>query len=263
MLEEGYIKLHRSITKWDWYQDANTARLFIHLLLTVNHYPRQWQGITIERGQIVTSYRELADELRLSIREIRTAVNHLKTTGELTLKTTPKYGLYTINNYDKYQEVTLKQSPERQSSDSQPTVNRQQSKKARKQESKNNIYTPQAAEKNSSAQKLDFESLISSYPESTKLLLRDWHDIRKKKRAAETEKAIQLNLNKLSDLAKKSSLSIDDYLQEIIRRGWQAFYEIPYYGKNKPEEKKPSSIDFEIAKHSVINDWVKKDKEDT
>lgn len=128
MLEEGYIKLHRSITKWEWYQDANTARLFIHLLLTVNHTPQKWRGIVVERGQRVASYKVLSAELGLSEREIRTAVNHLKTTGELTLTTTPKYGLYTINNYDVFQEVTPKRSPERHSSDTQATPKRQQCK---------------------------------------------------------------------------------------------------------------------------------------
>ena len=132
MLEDGYIKLHRSITKWEWYTDANTARLFIHLLLTVNHFPQKWRGIVIERGQRVTSYKELSNELRLSERSVRTAINHLKSTHELTLSTTSKYGLYTINNYEKYQEATLKLTPERHPSDTQATPDRQQSKKDKK-----------------------------------------------------------------------------------------------------------------------------------
>ena len=37
MLEGGFILLHRSILRWEWYGDLNTARLFIHLLLTVNY----------------------------------------------------------------------------------------------------------------------------------------------------------------------------------------------------------------------------------
>ena len=45
MLEGGFILLHRSILRWEWYGDLNTARLFIHLLLTVNYEPQRWQGI--------------------------------------------------------------------------------------------------------------------------------------------------------------------------------------------------------------------------
>lgn len=34
---EGWISLYRKILNWEWYSDANTFRLFIHLLLQANH----------------------------------------------------------------------------------------------------------------------------------------------------------------------------------------------------------------------------------
>ena len=60
MLEGGFILLHRSILRWEWYGDLNTARLFIHLLLTMNYEPQRWQGIAVERGQRVASLAKLA-----------------------------------------------------------------------------------------------------------------------------------------------------------------------------------------------------------
>lgn len=39
MIEGGFIALHRSLLKWEWYTDENTKALFIHLLLTVNYEP--------------------------------------------------------------------------------------------------------------------------------------------------------------------------------------------------------------------------------
>ena len=47
MLENGFVKLHRSLLKWEWYDDLNTFKLFMHLLLTVNYYDRQWRGKTL------------------------------------------------------------------------------------------------------------------------------------------------------------------------------------------------------------------------
>ena len=79
---------------------------------------------------------------------------------------------------------------------------------------------------------LVFEEAISEYPESTKVLLRKWYDVRKAKRAANTEGAITGNLEKLESLAKESNLSVDEYLSEVVRRGWQAFYAINDYKKN-------------------------------
>ena len=103
MLEGGFILLHRSILRWEWYGDLNTARLFIHLLLTVNYEPQRWQGIAVERGQRVASLAKLADETGLTVKQVRTALEHLKRTGEVTHTATSKYGLFTVNHYDRYQ----------------------------------------------------------------------------------------------------------------------------------------------------------------
>ena len=70
MLEGGFILLHRSILRWEWYGDLNTARLFIHLLLTVNYEPQRWQGIAVERGQRVASLAKLADETGLTVKHL-------------------------------------------------------------------------------------------------------------------------------------------------------------------------------------------------
>ena len=99
----GFIVLYRSLLEWEWYTEANTARLFIHLLLTVNHTRCQWQGITIDRGQRVASYAKLAQETGLTVKEVRTALNHLKRTGEVAHSATSKFGLFTVKNYNKYQ----------------------------------------------------------------------------------------------------------------------------------------------------------------
>ena len=51
---EGWIKLHRKILDWEWYDDINTKVLFLHLLLTANHEEQKWRGKIIERGQLIT-----------------------------------------------------------------------------------------------------------------------------------------------------------------------------------------------------------------
>lgn len=63
-------------------------------------------------------------------------------------------------------------------------------------------------------------------------LLQDWLKVRKAKRAAMTDRAIELNLQKLDRLAKESGMSVADYLKEVICRGWQAFYPINNFAAN-------------------------------
>lgn len=57
-------------------------------------------------------------------------------------------------------------------------------------------------------------------------LLYEWLDVRKAQRAANTEGAIRQNLAKLPELAQQSGLSMQDYMREVIRRSWRAFYPI-------------------------------------
>lgn len=105
MLESGYVRIYRSFLNWEWYDDANTMRVFLHLILTANWEPKKWHGITIERGQRVCSYGILAKELKISEKSVRTAINHLKQTGEVAHTSTRKYGVFTVFNYDSYQQV--------------------------------------------------------------------------------------------------------------------------------------------------------------
>lgn len=65
-------------------------------------------------------------------------------------------------------------------------------------------------------------------------LLGEWLKVRKAKRAAMTDRAIQMNIDKLDVISAKSGMSVKEYLQEVICRGWAAFYEIKSFGSNKP-----------------------------
>lgn len=95
----GFVAFPRGLTDWEWYSEPNTARLFFHLLLTANWQEKQWQGISIRPGQLVTSQSQLAKQLDLSVRNIRTSLEHLQATGYLTVKTGSKYSIVTIENY--------------------------------------------------------------------------------------------------------------------------------------------------------------------
>ena len=103
MKNAGYVRLDRKILNWEWYSDANTCRVFLHLILKANWKAGRFKGVDIPRGSIATSITHLAEELKLTIRNVRTAVEHLKTTGELTRSRHAKFTVFTIKNYDLYQ----------------------------------------------------------------------------------------------------------------------------------------------------------------
>lgn len=63
-------------------------------------------------------------------------------------------------------------------------------------------------------------------------LLQEWLKVRKAKRAAMTDRAIQMNIDKLDKLAHESRMTVVEYLKEVIRRGWAAFYAINDYQRH-------------------------------
>lgn len=99
----GYIKLHRKLIEWGWYSDANTFRLFLHLLLNANYRPREYRGVQLQPGDVVVGFKALSEQLGMSIKQVRTAMEHLETTGEITRKATNKFSVVTIAKWESYQ----------------------------------------------------------------------------------------------------------------------------------------------------------------
>lgn len=117
-----YIRLSRKILSWEWYTDTNTKVLFLHMLLKANWKDGRFQGMEVPRGSFVSSIRNLAEETRLTERQVRTCLKHLETTGEVTHKGHSKYSVFTVKNYDRYQTIDTQK-------DNQVTGNRQTSDK--------------------------------------------------------------------------------------------------------------------------------------
>lgn len=119
LFNEGFIQIHRKMLKWEWYDDPNTFRIFMHCLLKANWKDKKWRGVLIKRGSFITGRNVLSKELGISSQSIRTSLTKLKSTNELTIKTTNKYSVVTVSNYNTYQQVTS-QPPHKQ-----PTTNQQ------------------------------------------------------------------------------------------------------------------------------------------
>lgn len=103
MSNSGYIKLFRKIVEWEWYGDPNTKAVFLHLLLTANYKKTKYRGVTLKPGQTVIGRKSLAKALGMSEQNIRTSLNHLKSTNEITIKATNRFSVVTIVNWESYQ----------------------------------------------------------------------------------------------------------------------------------------------------------------
>lgn len=106
-MNDGWIKLHRSISDcWLW-DNPEYLRAWIDLLLVANHKEgkseRNGDIVKVQRGQVLISYRKLAERWGWGIRSVRTFLKLLENDEKAKRQTTHSYTLITLVNYDFYQ----------------------------------------------------------------------------------------------------------------------------------------------------------------
>lgn len=147
----GRIAIDRRIMDWEWWGDMNVFRLWMVILMLANWQDKKWQGKTIKRGSFVTSYASLSETSGLTLQQTRTAINKLKSTGEIEQIVTNKYQVIIVVNYEKYQEnfgnANNQITDNQQSNNNQITINQQQLNKDNKgnkgnKEIKEGRFTP-------------------------------------------------------------------------------------------------------------------------
>jgi hypothetical protein len=132
---DGWIKIHRKITNWEWYDDYNTFRLFIHLLLEANHKDKKYRGMDLKAGTVITGRQMLAKSTGLTVQQVRTALEKLQSTNEITIKTSSQGTIIQVVKYEDYQLATSKVTNEQPTSNQRVTTN----KKEKKEKKEKNI----------------------------------------------------------------------------------------------------------------------------
>lgn len=155
MSDSGFIKVARGLRDWQWYSKRNMVAIWIELLLTAAFSDYYQDGILVKRGQVITGRKKLAEKLNISEQEIRSCLDRLKSTNEITIKTTNKYSVITIVKYDEYQgkpewiNQQINQENNQQATNKQPANNQQittikeeqEDKECKEEKEKNNKAT--------------------------------------------------------------------------------------------------------------------------
>jgi hypothetical protein len=127
--QSTYIKIDRNIMRWRWFKNKNTLIVFLWLLLNANVTDHEFEHTIIHRGEVATSLATIGKSTTLTIQEVRTAILHLKSTGEITSRSCNRYQVISIVNYNSYQDVPqAKQQRKQQAINKQSTGNQQQYK---------------------------------------------------------------------------------------------------------------------------------------
>ena len=102
-VDAGWVKVHRCMLDWRWFTDGNTLKVWIWILLKANIKPHGFEGITVNRGQLATSYASIASQTKMTYDQARTAISHLRSTGEITVQRMSNFLVISIVNYNSYQ----------------------------------------------------------------------------------------------------------------------------------------------------------------
>ncbi len=126
-MDNSYIKLYRGLLDWEWFSDSKTLHLFIYILLKANFTDGKWKGVDVKRGQIITGRKKLSLATGISEMSIRTCLDKLCTTNEITIQSTNDFSLITIVKYEVYQSFDKPSTSKLTSkpSNEQPTTNQQ------------------------------------------------------------------------------------------------------------------------------------------
>jgi len=180
-------------------------------ILSANHEPNKWQGINVQRGQIITGLKSLSDSTGLSAQSLRTCLSRLERTGILTSQSTNRFRLITICKYSTYQSVEI---------DTNKPANKQATSQ---KQAKNNPLTPNKNDKNDKNDKkkdiVDFPKELNT-PEFQKTW-NQWkqHLVEKKKKL--TPSTSKMQLKKLAKLPVGTAIAM---LEQSIQNGWQGIF---------------------------------------
>lgn len=167
-MADGWIKIDRKLLKWGWYSDNNTKAVFLDILLNANFRDGEYRGVKVHAGECVIGRKQMAERLGMSEQNVRTALKHLKETGEIsTIKSTNRFTVVRIEKWMTYQveDGDINQQIVKQSTNNQPSANHQltinqptanhiqEGKKVRREESNNSYYSE--SEKKRRARELD------------------------------------------------------------------------------------------------------------
>lgn len=101
-IQNGWMKIPT-----EWYRETSVKSCREHamiqwLVMNANITESEWNGITVKRGQVVTSLSKLSEGVQQSQQQTRNTLDNIVNNKEVTKTATKTYTIITICNFDNY-----------------------------------------------------------------------------------------------------------------------------------------------------------------
>jgi hypothetical protein len=110
-MSDGWVSIYRQIFDNKDLKDNNHLLIFIYMVVHASHKPTivtyRRKRVVLKRGQLTVSLRDLCKRFNLTERKVRTILKNLEMTQSLTHTLFKQLSVYTIVNYNKFQDNDL------------------------------------------------------------------------------------------------------------------------------------------------------------
>ena len=227
----SWIKVYRKFSEWEWHDVPNMVSVWVHLLILANYEDKQWHGITIERGQIVIGIESFSKTVGITVRELRTCIERLCSSNMITKKSTNKYTIITICNYDKYQSCD---DVFGQTNDKQTTIEKQSvGNQVTTTKEYKNIRSKEIEKRDTdvSQKKFSFKNELIALGVDEQVA-NDWIMVRKNKKLSQTQTAFNHTKKNIETISSTHNLSANEIIRTAVERSWGGVE--PDFFKNIP-----------------------------
>lgn len=150
-MNNGFIKLYRSLRDWEFYGIPSAMMLWIHILITANWEDGSFRGELVPRGTLISSLPHLATETGLSESTVRRWLKKFETSGMIAVTATNKWTRIKVLKYSTFQDVPDRQVNRQMTGQVNSQMNSPMTPNIRKEEIKeiknNSPLTPQGEPK--------------------------------------------------------------------------------------------------------------------
>jgi hypothetical protein len=231
----GWIKLHRKLKNSLVFDNPDLLKVWIWCLLKATHddYIQMigLQEVELEKGQFIFGRKVAANELKMSESKTYRLIKKLETMQNLNIKANNKYSIITIANWELYQSDSNNSEQQfEQQMNNKRTTNEQQMNTNKNIKNNKNINN-------------NIYSVLDNYTSNDDLrqALNDFLEMRKKIKKPMTERALNMLLSKLDELAATDEVKIK-LLDQSILHNWQTVYPLKEEKQQEPKQSKPNKF---------------------
>lgn len=230
---QGWIKLHRKLLNNPIFTNSEALHLWIYLLLNANHQDNEFYfnmtKVTVEKGQLITGRKKLAEATGINQSKINRILKMLKSEQLIEQQTNNRYSIITIVKWLKYQEseqlIEQQMNNKRTTDEQQMNTNKNDKKEKNEENDKNNI------------RRTDF--LKNVYSDDILEILEEFVIERKRMGKTCTKRSIELLAPKLQKYSGGCREKAKKVINQSILSGWTGLFELREGRRDSKQKKEP------------------------